>query len=511
MLIDGFFLWLAQGPFFLFAVVIGAVVSMDVAVVEITRDYEFKERNRNSILGWWTSRMKTMAVLHAGFHSLSFLIYMVAIYLFQFLALWPIDFFDLPPDLALGLLALINFVVISFIWWTYRSKIKEDHSEKSNDSDVIDRSDMKLFVDFVRMLSHKYGFSDRIRGVAVAGSVAVDMLAVSALLKGVLLPNGSIPPTASFSGVLFLDLFLFAVTIFFVVFAFVVLAQFAGTAAREWHNMVVALRVLEPVAVFFILAGVVRLTAELIRGASLSSGYSEYSNSIDLLFALLVTISLFWSNGINLKQLNTLYARRSVDAESANPTISGNELARVLNRFTPALKVLLAVFLVVFASMWIGYSTDPGRHTHNHLAEATGYIAGFVLLTSIYVLYWPSKSLDNWEINESSNFREGLSAEPNQFWHRLGATGLAFISLNVYNFLVIGRSLETEAILLWSVYVIFSWVLFDLRRWRFSLSDQPGDSRRENDADYAELITAVGLASSAIVFIVLSTWYLFAH
>lgn len=146
---------------------------MDVAVVELTRDYEPEQKDRKSLI--WTSRMRTMALLHAMFHSLSFLIYTTVIYLLQFALFLPIDIFDLPPDLSLGLLALINFFVFGFIWWTYRSKISEDHSEKSDDSDVVERRDMKLFVNIVRALSHRLNIGDLARGVAVAGSVAANI------------------------------------------------------------------------------------------------------------------------------------------------------------------------------------------------------------------------------------------------------------------------------------------------------------------------------------------------
>ena len=81
--------------------------------------------------------------------------------------------------------------------------------------------------------------------------------------------------------------------------------------------------------------------------------------------------------------------------------------------------------------------------------------------------------------------------------------GLALTSLNLYQFAVIGRTFETEAIFVWSIYLIFSWTLFDLRRWRFYTVDPKCDGRAKNDADYAELISAVGLASSLIALAVM--------
>ena len=499
MSVDGLIPWLVQGPFPIFALIIGFVVSIDVAVVEIMRNYDEESRDGKSRL--WTRRMQCMTLLHATLHSLSFLVYMMLIYWAQYLAFWPIEFFYLSEDLGLGLLTLINFFVVAFIWWTYRNKVKEDHSEKSDDSGTVDRKDMKFLVDLVRMFSHKYGYGDKVRGVAVAGSVAIDMLAVSALLKEVLLPRGGEAPIASMYGCLPLDLILFAVIIFAVVALVVILAQMLGTMAREFHWLVVLLRMFEPFAVFFILAGVARLVAHL-SFESLPTVYIAYGNEIDALFSVVVTISLFWFNGIGLTRLMKLYAKRSWDSMSTNPPIILRETLKEWKGFSPTTWIVLFMFCVIFVCMLCAYKMDPGREIHNHLVKATEYIAVVVFIGTIIVLYTPLKRLDDWETNQTASFHEMFRATPKDFFNRLGAVTLALAAHNIHTCLVLGQTIASESILLWSGYIFLGWLLFDLRRWRLYRSDSAGGTHRADGADYAELLTAVGLASAAVALVV---------
>jgi hypothetical protein len=500
LLSGGIVPFLAQGPLWLFAIVIGVVVSMDVAAVELTCDYRLEERNGKPVP--WTTRMREMALLHAAFHAGAFLIYLLFIYLLQSVAaqafeiLAFFDIIDLPPGVWAGLLALVNFFIACFIWWTYRSKIREDHSEKSHADYQPNRGDMALFVDVVRTILGK-----RLLGVAVAGSVAVDMLAVSALLKSFLLPDPESPPISSFSGVVVADIALFAAIIFAVVFVTVLVCQLVGSTIRQSHATTVFLRLAEPFVVFFILAGAVRIVAERSFGA-INQNLITYGNFLDALFAAAIVVSLLWSNGFGIKKLSELSGCRRYD-DPAVVERSWAEVRTQLKRSVPAFSLLfLVLFPVVLGSLIVAYGTNPGPGTHNHLIEATSYIAFAVLLGSIIVIYTPSKRLDNWERDQSANFRSMTRAKPRDFLNRLGAVILAILAINVYNFAVIGKSVEVWAILLWSFYVTLSWALFDLRRWRFYKSDPTGESRKENDSDYAELITAIGLASSVIIFVV---------
>jgi hypothetical protein len=161
ILSSGIVPWLAQGPFLIFAGIIGVVVSMDVAAVELTCDYPLEMKNGRPRP--WTTRMREMTLLHASFHAGAFLIYILFIFLLQSAAAWAIDLLayldiiDLPVGVWSGLLALINFFIACFIWWTYRSKIKEDHSEKSDPDYQPDRSDMALFVDIIRAMLGRFG------------------------------------------------------------------------------------------------------------------------------------------------------------------------------------------------------------------------------------------------------------------------------------------------------------------------------------------------------------------
>jgi hypothetical protein len=498
MSIEGLIAWMAEGPFWVFAMLIGIVVSFDVMVVELTRDYKLEKRDGRVLL--WNRRMRIMTFLHASFHALSFLIYTTIIYLLQSFIFFPIELFELPQDLTIGLLALINFFVLAFIWWTYRSKIKEDHSDKLDDSSTIEREDMKIFVNLVRALAHKWKLGDLACGVAVAGSVAVDMLAVSALLKNVLLPNGAVAPIATATGFVLIDIIIFAMIIFVTVGVCVVFAQLLGRAAREWNFAIIFFRIAEPFAVFFLTAGLLRVTTEKSFGVVSQTIINQ--NAIDAIFAFVIVLSLFWSNGIGVKELLKIYARRSVDAFSNNPHIHYSEIWADLKRLTPALGSAFSFLVIILVALYFAYSTEPGRTSHNHLAEATGYIACAVLFFSVLMIYSPSERLDRWETNANNNFGEMTKATPWQFWNRLGGVALALLTLNFFNFSLIGRTFETEAIVIWSGYVVLSWSLFDVRRWRFSRSDPSGSASRVNDADYAELISAIGIASSAVAIIV---------
>jgi len=499
MSVDGWIPWLAQGPFLIFALFIGVVVSMDVAVVELTRQYDEEDRS-GKLFPWWTSGMRSMTILHASFHSLSFWLYMMIIYLMQSFFFWPIDFFDLPEDISIGLLTLINFIIVAFIWWTYKSKVREDHSNKSDGTEPVDRKDMKFLVDLVRVAAHLFRSRDRVVGAAVAGAVAVDMLAVSALLKGILLPNGGEAPIASWTGNLLVDITFFAVMIFLVVVIVVFFAQMVRAKAGDVLWLVVLFRVLEPIAVFFILAGVARLVGGQVS-ESLPNVYNIYGDWFDLIFAVVVTLSLFWSNGICPGQLMKLYAKHSVHANSHNPIIPPKQLRNDLKWVVLAGLIVLIVFFFVFLFMWYAYSTNPGRETHNHVVEATGYIAGFMALLTIVFLYTPWKRLDDWETSATDSFRKMFRAKPKVDFNPLCAVILALSALNIHTFLTLGWTIELESILLWSVYVMISWGLFELRRLRFSKSYYS----RTNDTDYAELVTAFGLASAVVAFVA-SNW-----
>ena len=502
MTVEGLIPWLVQGPFPFFALIIGVVVSMDVAGFEFARDYKKEDRNGKSLL--WTSRMRTMMILHAGFHSISFFVYMIFIYLVQLFFFLFIDILGMAEDIGPSLLTQIDFFIVVYIWWIYKSKVKEDYSEKSDDSEVAGRKGMKFLVDYVRAVYDRIGFGDKVTGAAVAGSVVVDMLAVSALLKGVLLPNGEEAPIASWTGILFLDLYVFASIIFTVMAIVVMIIQIAGTKAREYFGIVLFLRVLKSFTVFFILAGVARLLADQFF-ESLPDVYTVYGDLIDAIFAMVVTFSLFWYNGIRWQNLKVLYAKRSEDENSMNPPIPARKLLDEWKEFFAAILVVCTVifimFLTVFLCTSLAYSTDPGRETHNYLVEATGYIASMMLVATIAFLYVPSKRLEDMVKSGTEYFHKMFFATPMEIAHRLVAFFIALLALNTHTFLILGWTIESELMCLWSVYVMLACVLFNSRRWRIYKSHAAGRTNPTNDAYHAyhvELFAAVGLASSVV-------------
>tara|TARA_R110002072_G_scaffold286444_2_gene451507 strand:- start:12403 stop:13740 length:1338 start_codon:yes stop_codon:yes gene_type:complete len=436
-----------------------------------------------------------MTMLHALFHSGSFLAYMLVIYGLQALLFIPFDWFDLPEDLVDGILALVSFVVVAFIWWTYRSKIKEDHSDKTDDSCSVERRDMRFFVDLVRAV-----FGERARGAAVAGSVAVDMLAISALLRTALLPGPTGVVQSSWTGFLILDLVIFAALIAMAVSVSVFLAQQFGASLREISPKIAAvLRVAEPFAVFFIMAGLIRTTAQY-NGFVMQVEWPVDANLIDAIFAGFVVVSLFWSNSISWTKLVEIASRRNADDVSQTTVVTRATVMSDLKKLEPAVGVALLVGLVVFSGLLVAYLT-PGEIGHNHLVEGTGYIAALCLFVTGVILYWPSVVLDSWETNTSSNFRSFQTATPMHFWNRLVGVALALLALNAYSIFLFDLNFQTEASLVWSGYLLLTWALFDARRWRFCISDLGGEARRANDADYAELLSAFGLASSAVAII----------
>lgn len=495
---DNLIQWLANGPYPIFALIIGVLVSIDVCVVEFTRDYDIADDGTGLLSRIWTPRMRWMAFWHALFHSASFFLYIVTIYLLQGFAFFSIEWLRVPDGVGIGLLTLINFVVVCFIWWTYRSKIKEDHSEKNDDSASVDRRDMKLLVDLVRAISQKLNLSEQSRGVAVAGSVAVDMLAISALLKLYLLPHDDKPAISEFFGVVIVDIFLFATIIFATVFFLVFIAQAAGRLFRNSLGAIIILRLAEPLAVFFVLAGTVRAFMQFQVG-NYSDEVHKYGLLVDFLFALTVLVSLVVSNGLTWSDLRGIYKRRSSDGLSKNPDISFREILVKARVLLPALLIVILILCVVILTLGLAYSTAPGPNTHNHLIEATGYFSSVALALSIVFLYSPSTTLDKIETRETANFNKIEIENQFKFWSMLIGVFLGLFALNAFNLLAFGRSFEVDSIMLWSAYLGLTWLLFDLRRWRFFIAEKNAvTDRRVNDADFAELVSTVGVVSALV-------------
>lgn len=482
--------WLAAGPLPIFAIFVGFIVALDVFVVEFTRDYEPETRNGKAV--GLTSRMKRMAIMHAAIHSISFLAYMGFIAVGQSLTFLSIDLFDFPDGVGWGFLNLVNFLIIIFIWWTYRNKIKEDHSQKDV-SVSIDRADMRFLINLLRALAERVGIGDGLRGLVIAGSVAVDMLAISALLKTFLLPSGDIAPASSFFGTAWLDVPLFALIIFATVWAMVIVAQALRFLLKQNVEFVLFLRVAEPVAVFYILTGSVRAFAQM-QGFEYDAFVNRFGLLIDGVFAIALTFSIFVANRLTYAKVHRLSSKGSRDAPEADAAPTLSELWGELRSRAPFVGWALLLLIIVLACLASAYSTGD-RDSHNHLIEATGLFAIAMVLITVVVLYLPFGELDRRECRSDDRLTNLRMEEPHEFWFRLLGTTLALATVCVYSLIVFGPVFEVHALITWSAYIVMAWALFDLRRWRFSHS---GIAGREFAANSAELATAIGLSSSLV-------------
>lgn len=500
MELNGFIEQLANGPFLVFAFVIGLIVSIDVSVVELTRLYE-----PQPAVKWHQRRKFWMAIWHSSFHALSFFLYMILILAFQYLTFLPIDIFDVPDGVGLALIVLINFLIVSFVWWTYRDKIKEDHSEKANDEEAVDRSDMRLFVDVMRAFAQKIGISEGARGMSIAGAVAVDMLAVSALLKTYLIPNAGSRPVSTLSGILVLDLLLFSLVVFFVVGGVVINAQIWGDKIRSLAsgiNLVILLRLIEPFAVFVIVSGTLRHLLEFYTGnVSYVTGF--WANLFDATFAAGILVSLVVSTGLTWEQLKIIWAKGNSDKHATNPTITFNDILADLKQSFPVFLYAIASFLIILGIVIYAYSTNEGEGTHNHLVEATAILASIGLFISLFLLYWPARWVDKYETSTSDTYASIKSDNGLQIWGRFIGVCLALLLFNLLNLAFSDwNTTQVQAIAFWSLYVLLTMLLFDARRFRFYRSARgAGGGGRTNDALFAELIAAFGAASSLIALL----------
>jgi hypothetical protein len=280
----------------------------------------------------------------------------------------------------------------------------------------------------------------------------------------------------------------------------VFLTQQASASLKQRNKSITTfLRVAEPFAVFFIMAGLMRSAAEF-GGASINANLPIDANLVDAIFAGVIVASLFWSNSISWRKLSEIASKRNADDVSQKNVVTVSTVLSDLKKLYPAFGFISLLSITIFFSLLVAYLT-PGDVGHNHLVEGTGYIAAVCLFFTVIILYWPSPRLDSWETDTSSNFDEIYTATPRQFFNRLGGVFLALCALNVYTIFLFKLNFQTEALLFWSGYLVLTWALFDMRRWRFSVSDLGGEAGRANDADYAELLTAFGLISSFVAII----------
>ncbi|HYJ81606.1 MAG TPA: hypothetical protein VEW26_02020, partial [Allosphingosinicella sp.] len=177
------------------AVLIGIVVSLDVGGLLISQHREFK----NVSLGNF-GVMARHARRHASVHSGLFLLYIVLAEVILYLATltpwWIVEFFEsiarvfsvvLPPidgtEAAKSMVLLSSVIVVCIVWITYAGKIVENHKEKlatSGNPLSESRADIQGIYRVVKILVS----NNRKRiDIAMALAVAVDMLAISSVIR----------------------------------------------------------------------------------------------------------------------------------------------------------------------------------------------------------------------------------------------------------------------------------------------------------------------------------------
>ncbi len=217
---------------------IGIIVSIDVAGLLLSQYNDFRTGHAKPL---------SAALMHSAWHGGLFLAYMIAIYVsipllleifrifgkcFQglwwgmawlLLAIFPdleipliIQFDKLAMCQTFGL--LVGFFVVVFVWLTYSHKICEDHREKAANEDDLARglrADVRLIYSALKSTTR----FKQIIAQALAATVAVDMLAVSALSKTAFLPsNGVGERDVVATDSVLLDILLFSGIIWGVVF-----------------------------------------------------------------------------------------------------------------------------------------------------------------------------------------------------------------------------------------------------------------------------------------------------
>ncbi len=172
---------------------------------------------------------------------------------------------------------LIGEITILFVWWTYRQKIVDNHAEKiesTEDPLAGARWDIKFIYNRVtKSRPLKRWFSEapeRRLQYAMALAVAVDMLAISALIRVYFRGAADSDSASSAWHFQFLEtsadveklpvwlfpteVFLFALVVFVVIFSTSAIAAIAAKNMRANARPIVLLKLLrytEPVFVFF--------------------------------------------------------------------------------------------------------------------------------------------------------------------------------------------------------------------------------------------------------------------
>ena len=498
------------------AVIIGLIVSIDVMGLEFSRQ-EPKTPGSSPVL----SSTWKMALLHGATHAGAFFLYIafiltvgsLALELPEFLANFlellssylrlPFEFnFDV-DGIKKALFSLISMGILFFVWETYREKIAENHKVKESAEGVKEelRWDALLLVELIgktRKIKDLFPF-------LLAAAVAVDMLAVSALIRTRLVDSGngrSLELCVFESLRPFFDPILLATIADAFIFACIILITVTGCAFvircfrimltnasnEPKYRFLWILRILEPIAIFMIMAEVIQV--------SMGTGqYEEVPFLEAFIFATVMTISLLVAN----KSLSWEVVKDGLNFE-ASGSMSTSGTKGVLSTFRKYRGGAIYAFVVGFTFIFVycvGFDSAFGTGAIGALA-ASSTVA--VSLAAV-ILFLPFSLFSNYEARRSRNLRNSVVRNDKRLWrkgewlstvifHWLGAAiAWTTILLAVYRFGLFDTRIDALVVL--GVAIFLTWFLLILRRCR--LLNRPS-KKWLGPFDYAEVVSSIGIS-----------------
>lgn len=533
----------------LFTIGVAIVVSLDAMIITVNQYPDFLNEDSGGKL---IKRPLTNALLHAFFHTILFLGYLGFIYFSLSIAIPFI--FDVPIlYIVTAIFSAIGFLfgldlsryvdliesnipffydsfsfffgllVIYFVWFTYRSKICEDHSEKpsSRGTQLHPRFDIRVLFRFFRTLPIARNFLN----VGIALSVAVDVLAISAFIR--VFFKGQVdrgPPNSghlSFQDVFnngnSNDIILFALFLFIFVAVCVFLAGcFAWVVARLEQDLLLKIarilcrgfRLLEPVAIFTILgyalSHIIGLNGESAAGAGQGLWLPVLLNWLG--FGIVMTGTLVYFHG-GLTEIFTAsdnglpFSTKSKRVPKSTLRRESRRIYLYVKKYWRGSLFLLAVALiftsisiVLFAFMHDGNGDIP--YTDFLTAVSGALSVGVALL-----IFFPGVFADRELVLDEEIKRKGLTFG---IFTTRGLTAFlmafaAIIAFAQFKSWIEGASgihpVVSEMIHIFLFILVFS-TLIGLRTWRYRIQNSSVASaggRVVKSLDFSDVLTAMGM------------------
>ena len=184
--------------YILFAIFIGFVVSFDVTGLILSQHRDFATRDHT---GGTKKNPLRSALIHAAWHAGLFSLYIAAIsgvtlyfpelikvivdtllsWLKDFLSLFNIEMFLFVIPLAQfkeSVIWIAGIIALVFVWFTYLEKIGENHRKKPGNPNEV-RWDVRGVLEILSPFIKR----DHIITNTLAAAVAIDMLAISAVIQ----------------------------------------------------------------------------------------------------------------------------------------------------------------------------------------------------------------------------------------------------------------------------------------------------------------------------------------